>query len=229
MYNDNMSEQSSNIQEKRGEYNVDPTPMQIAAVRNWVEGGRTKGEALREAGYSEATAIKPSRVFNSAGVKAILDDAGVEIVPIIQELKSMVFRSGKIDYMVFPAFIDGSNRNPFEDEEPEDEGEQLTDEEIRQMIHEAGGMVKQIKHTKSQRHVWFFIADNKAKLEAIEKLINLHGIYAPKRTDMKVSVGVFTSFRERMEKRRKEGKIIDIGEKRDATTPLEGSENNETT
>jgi hypothetical protein len=228
MYNDNMSEQSSNTQE-RGKYNVEPNARQVEAVRILVETGSTKADAIRGAGYSEAYARQPHKVFNSAGVKAILDDAGVEIVPIIQELKSMVFRSGKIDYMVFPAFIDGSNRNPFEDEEPEDEGEQLTDEEIRQMIHEAGGMVKQIKHTKSQRHVWFFIADNKAKLEAIEKLINLHGIYAPKRTDMKVSVGVFTSFRERMEKRRKEGKIIDIGEKRDATTPLEGSENNETT
>ena len=207
----------------------EPTIKQAEAIATHVANGGSKADALRAVGYSEAIARNPQRVFNSPIVQAILEEAGVEIVPLIRDLHRMAKTAGKVDYAEFPPLRDQEDFNPFEDEEDTSGDEQLSDEEIRTMIEEKGGFVKYIKHTKRGRHVWFFAPDNKSKLEAMEKLINLHGIYAPKRTDLKVTVGVFTSYREKMEQRRKEGKIIDIGEKRDATTTLETPQNNETT
>lgn len=39
--------------------------------------GLSKGEALLDAGYSEATAIKPSQVLESKGFKEALDEYGL--------------------------------------------------------------------------------------------------------------------------------------------------------
>lgn len=62
------------------------TPQQYLAVNIWVEGGRrSKAGALRKAGYSEAVAHQPHKVFGSTVVRMELerrgyDDRGVRIM-----------------------------------------------------------------------------------------------------------------------------------------------------
>lgn len=223
-----MSEQSSNTQERQER---EPTMRQVEAVAYMLANGSSKAESLRAVGYSEAVARQPHKVFNSPAVQGILERAGVDIDDVVRRLKNISERAGKVEFIMFPAYKNPEDFNPFEDgaDEAPDDGSQLTDDDIRETIKAYGGAVAHIRHGKKGRQVVYFAPDTRNQLEAMEKIINIHGIYAPKRTDLKVSVGVFSSFRERMEKRRKEGKIIDIGEKRDATTPLEASENNETT
>jgi len=50
------------------------TAKQKKAFKEIVENSRNKGEALRMAGYSEATAIKPTQVTNSKGWQELLDE-----------------------------------------------------------------------------------------------------------------------------------------------------------
>ena len=50
------------------------------AVSILAENGGKKGDALREAGYSESIALYPSKVFESVNVKPLLD-------PIVEKMK----------------------------------------------------------------------------------------------------------------------------------------------
>ena len=60
-----------------------PTVKQKIAVKKLVEVSinpkkkKTKGQILKEAGYSDNTAIKPTQVFNSTGVKKLLAESGL--------------------------------------------------------------------------------------------------------------------------------------------------------
>ena len=197
--------------------------MQLAAVEHYL-GGANKGDALRMAGYADSVAVHPKQVFNSPAVQGILERAGIDIDTVMRRLNHIASHAGKVQCVEFPPYRT-SAFNPLEDEEvPDDDAENLTDEEIKSQLTAFGAFVAQIKHTKACRYVIYFEPDSRNQLDAIEKIINLHGIYAPKQTEVKVSVGVFSSYREKMEKRRKEGRIIDIGENRDATSPVEASE-----
>ena len=53
-----------------------PTIKQKKAVAKLVENSRNVGEALIKAGYSKATAIKPSQVTNSTGFKEAVKEMG---------------------------------------------------------------------------------------------------------------------------------------------------------
>ena len=69
------------------------------------------------------------------------------------------------------------------------------------MFEELGCKVRNITHGDMARHVYYWVDNDGVQLEAIEKIINLHGIYAPKKLDTKATIGVFSlsSLRKKME------------------------------
>lgn len=70
-----------------------------------VDDSSTKKELLRNAGYSEATCIKPSQVFGSEGVQSLLAKAqgveGLDDISILQGISKAIkqqFKGNKADY-----------------------------------------------------------------------------------------------------------------------------------
>src|SRR4051812_41608401 len=72
-----------------------------------------------------------------------------------------------------------------EDLSEEIRGEQLTDADIREMFEELGTPVRRIVHGDMVRHVYYWAENHMANLDAIDKIINLFGLYVPKRLETK--------------------------------------------
>lgn len=69
-----------------------PTARQIKAVELFIadNGGSTKGEILRQAGYGKATMDSPKRVFESRAVVMLMEDKGLSEAELIDVLKGRV-------------------------------------------------------------------------------------------------------------------------------------------
>ena len=190
-----------------------PTVRQVRAVENLVEnGGKNKGEAIREAGYSEAIVKNPDRVFGSPTVKAVLEKLGV---PDESEAVIAIKRNLKAKYpvnFVFPPFNSQIAEADDEDAEPEGDepvnegqkfGEQMTDDQIRAYLREGGIIVSKVVHGERSRRFYGYADNPKAQLSAADMLLKVLGAYAPDKVIGKhtMSVGVM-SMRELREKMR---------------------------
>jgi hypothetical protein len=209
-----------------------PTYRQEMAIRNLVANGGSKADAIREAGYSEVMARNPQRVFNSPKVQALLDEAEIDIVPVLKNLNRGALKAKKLQHMVFPTYrdksfsIEGTQEDGVEEDEDildalemEDgvkkekylveRGRAMSDKDICEMLEEQGFRVRRIQHGETARHVYFWIPDEKAMGEATEKIINLFGLYAPKKVDTKNEHYVFNLTSLRKEMRIRDIKITD--------------------
>jgi len=134
------------------------TAKQIKAAKLMVENGGTdspksKGQILREAGYSEAIAANPSKVIEADGFKSLME----EFLPDDDTLQihKRVLHSKKVEHMVFPLA--------------------MSDEEIEDLLEEAGCTVKKFKHGETATHVWFWADDNAQRLKAVELAYKVKG------------------------------------------------------
>ena len=191
-----------------------PTLRQVKLVQAYVldNGRRTKGEILREVGYSPNTAIAPSKVFESRPVLRLMEEMGVTEKLGMEILKRNSQARVPVHF-TFPPF----NSKKAEAEESEDEedegfnsgekfGEQLTDDQIREYLKGAGCTVTKIVHGDQARHVYCYTLNNKAQLATADMIFNLTGAYAPKKVEGKHDhrVGIF-SMRDLREKMRENG------------------------
>lgn len=76
------------LKKKKKGNKVKPTAKQKKAFKEIVENGRNKGEAMIEAGYSENTAVAPTKVTESKGWQQLMD----EYIP--DELLQKVHKEG---------------------------------------------------------------------------------------------------------------------------------------
>lgn len=155
-----------------------PSIMQRKAVANLVEKGGSKGQAIREAGYSEAVANNPQRVFNSPAVMELMKAAGIDEIEVLKKLnKHMNARKSRTVILNHKL-----NDTP-------------SDDEIYEMFAKLGFDVWRIERTDSQSTRCLLVVDDTyTQLEASEKVINILGIYAPKKVESKNShlVGIFS-------------------------------------
>lgn len=189
-----------------------PSERAVRAVEIYAENGGNKGDALREAGYPESTALRPSKVFASPTVQAMLKEIGVGSSDALKAIKRNMNKR-RVEHMVFPVF---NTQKAGEREEMDEEsggdssekirGEQLTDKQIRDMYTELGIVVKQIVHGETCRHVYYWVDDSKAQLTAADMMLNVEGTYAPKQIVGKHDhrVGIF-SYTELRAKQKREG------------------------
>src|SRR4051794_23397908 len=110
-----------------------PSAKQMAAIQHWVANGGNKSDAVRAAGYSEAIAHQPGKVFNSPAVQRLLDAAGINPVSILQQLERKAY-ARKLEHMTFPPYSPEKAREhevkadeALEDLSEQIRGEQLTD------------------------------------------------------------------------------------------------------
>lgn len=62
---------------KKKKYKTNPTLKQKKAIRNAVENGGNISRAMREAGYSKATAKNPDKLTDSSAFQQFLDEQGL--------------------------------------------------------------------------------------------------------------------------------------------------------
>lgn len=147
-----------------------PTARQRRAFELLAEKGRTKGQAMLEAGYSEVVAASPTKVTESLGWKQLLD----EYLPEDELAKhhKQLLNLTKIEHMVFPMAT--------------------TDDEIKELIRLQGCEVKKIQHGDTATHVWYFLPDANAKKNALEMAYKMRGSFEKDNQQKKPTVIVNT-------------------------------------
>jgi hypothetical protein len=177
-----------------------PTDRQIEAVNNYVGNGRkSKAEALREAGYGHSTVDHPKRVFNSPAVMELLEEYEITLEPVLKALHRRSYKARTLAHATFPPYNpprakerEAEDAETGEDNSEQIRGEQLTDQDIRDMYAVGDIQVQKIVHGELQRHVYYWQSDNRAQNDAAEKIINLYGLYAPRKTESKSEIVQFT-------------------------------------
>jgi hypothetical protein len=111
------------------------------------------GTVLIEAGYSKTVSETPNLVLKSKGFQELLDDYLPDADLITTHKK--LLETKRIDHLVFPVAI--------------------TDEEITELVESVGGTVRKIAHGETANHVWFWIANDKARHDALKLAYDLKG------------------------------------------------------
>lgn len=190
-----------------------PSVRQMRAVNTYLgaNGGISKAEAIREAGYSESMATEPSRVFGSRAMVEMLKDKGVDENLGIEAVKRNV--KAKIPtHFTFPSFRSPEEAKDVENGNVGDNfGEQMTDQQIREYLNGAGCIVTKIVHGEQARQVYGYTDNSKAQLAAANMIFNLLGSYAPKKVEGKHEhkVGVFSMSDLRKKMKEKGIKVTD--------------------
>ena len=164
------------MEEKQLQSNRKPSSRAVKAVKNLSENignpGYTKGDALRDAGFSKSVAETPGRVFNSPYLKRALDERGLTERPAVEVVQNTL-KARKMERMVFPPYS------------KETQGDQLTDKDIIILLEGANCVVINIVHRKQARHVYFWANDYKSQLAAANLLFDLMGSKAPRKREAK--------------------------------------------
>lgn len=166
-----------------------PTPRQIKAAKLVVENvgndkPKSQGEILREAGYSVAISENPKKIIESDSFQDLL----AQVIPddSLTEIHKRLLNTRKIEHMVFPL----EHQNPDQLLEPmpivpeliEKEIaehqviDNLTDQDIVDMLAEVNCKVKKIMHGETARHVWYWAHDASAQSKALELAYKVKGV-----------------------------------------------------
>lgn len=151
--------------------------------------GRTEtlGAIMRQAGYSDASAIKPSQLTESKGFQELLD----EVMPDneLTKIHRSLLKSMKIEHMAFPLGPVGEDDLNFSGSSPnmaitEEAAERtsLTDREIIDLIADVGGTVRRIVHGQTARHVYYWAPNDKSRHDALKLAYDLKGFLNKKDT-----------------------------------------------
>lgn len=119
--------------------------------------GGNMADAMRKAGYSEEYANNPQKMKRTKTFQELLDQYLPEkkVVQVHRELLG----AAKIDHATFPL--------------------SMSDDEIKEVIESIKGcQIKKFKHGETATHVWYWVADNKARQAAIDMVYKLRGNYA---------------------------------------------------
>lgn len=138
-----------------------PTIRQQRAILNLVENGGNMSKAIKDAGYSDAMAKNPDRVFAVPVVQSVLDKIGLSASEVLEVIRR------KLDAKKFVqvAFSDDL---------------ELSDEDIKDYLQEANYCVIQIVSGKGQRVAMCVVNDSMVQLRAANILVRIMG-FVPSR------------------------------------------------
>lgn len=174
--------------------------------------GKSVSAAMRDAGYDDTTAKNPKNLTESRAWKDLMAEYLND--EKLSKKHDELLGSTKIEHMIFPLGPKGeddvnlsgasSNQNDNEvdgDADPEagmheehKERTTLTDEQIIGMLAEVNCTVRRIVHGQTARHVYYWVADNKARKDALDMAYKLKGHYAPEKKDVTVDVNSFNEY-----------------------------------
>ena len=156
------------------------TIKQRKAVKALVENGGCVSNAMRVAGYSEATIKTPSKLTSSENWTALLE----EFLPneYIMEKHKLLFEQKQINYFSFPVF--------------------LTDSEIQDHVEANGLRVVTIRTSEKAKLAFYATPDTNAIRSALDIAHKLKGNYATQKLEqtIKEAPPVITGMRIVLEK-----------------------------
>ena len=130
------------------------TDKQERAVQLFVENrGKSVSSAMREAGYSDATAKNPKNLTATAAWKELLEKAlpDKKLLAVHKKLLG----AQHVEHMVFPLGMEEAD--------------------IKKLLNSVGCTPKKIKHGEQAIHAWFWSPDYKARAAAVELANKIKG------------------------------------------------------
>ncbi len=146
----------------------------------------TKGQALRNAGYSEAVINAPQQVFGSPAVMKIMEELGLTPKKAIDRVKK------RLDYRTYRTIDIPLHKDEVEiDPKTGDykkETSDLTDGDILEIFTDVDIKVMKIEHRNNTRVVWLSMKNIGTESESLNQLIKIFGLEAPRKLDVKEDV-----------------------------------------
>ncbi len=153
-----------------------------------VNGGNIS-KAMKAAGYGKEVSKRTDKLTKTKGWKELMEKHLPD--SLLGKKHKELLESRKLEHMTFPPL-----REPKEaDEELSDDmdeeslgevvdvgGEQISDEDIKDMLASVNCVVRKIVHGEMARHVYFWAKDNRSVKEALDMAYKLKGKYAPEKT-----------------------------------------------
>lgn len=130
------------------------TERQEKAAQLYVENrGKSVSSAMRQAGYSEATAKNPKNLTNTDTWDDLMD----KYLPDkkLVDVHKKILNAQKIEHMVFPLGMDEAD--------------------IKKLLNSVGCKPKKIQHGESAIHVWYWSPDYKARAAAVDLAYKVKG------------------------------------------------------
>lgn len=152
--------------------------------------GKPVSTAMLEAGYSPSMAKNPQVLTNTKAWAQLM----AEYLPdhSIAERHKELLNSTTLDHQVFAlgpkdekdklSYIEADKAKAIKDGKEYREIEYVTDEDIRQMFEDINCKVRRIVHRETARDVYFWVADNRSRKDAIDMAYKLKGNYAPEKS-----------------------------------------------
>lgn len=155
---------------------------------------------MRDSGvYSESMSKKPDKLTKSKGWNILLETHLGD--DLLAETHHGLLKSTTLDHMTFPPFNAVKAKKevvtpvtlPSDTGDIENVGEkfgeQLNDQEIRDLLASVNCQVRKIVHGELARHVYYWCADNRARKDGLDLAYKLKGKYAPeKRLDVVINI-----------------------------------------
>jgi hypothetical protein len=130
------------------------TPKQERAVQIFVENrGKSVSAAMRETGYSEATAKNPKNLTQNDAWQDLLNKALRD--KKLLWVHKQILNAQKVEHMVFPLGMDEAD--------------------IKKLLNSVGSKPKKISHGEQAIHVWYWAPDRKAPATAVDLAYKLKG------------------------------------------------------
>lgn len=160
------------------------------AFDKMLENGGVVSSAMIEAGYSPAMAKNPQKLTGTLAWQQLME----EYLPDdeIAEKHKELLRSTRLDHQVFALgpkdeedkkkYIEIDKAKAIKEGKEYREIEYVTDEDIRQMLEDINCKVRRIVHRETARDVYFWVADNRSRKDAIDMAYKLKGTYAPEKS-----------------------------------------------
>lgn len=198
------------IYKERGSRGRPPSDRQIRTVQHYLVamGSKSKRQVIKEMGYGKGAMSDPQRVF-SRSILEVLDRAGITELTATETVKKNL-KSHRLEHFTFPPYNAEVSKidNGQGYRTTQKKGEQLTDQEIIEMLASVNCTVKKIVQGDMARHVYFWSPDSKTQLAAADMIFKLMGSYAPTRVEGKHQIGIFSMGELRKKMKEKGIKII---------------------
>lgn len=130
------------------------TERQEKAAQLFIEnGGKSVSAAMREAGYTDASATNPSKLTKSNA----WDDLMEKYLPDkkLVDVHKKILNAHKLDHMVFPVGME--------------------EKDIKTLLNSVGSKPKKIVHGETAIHVWYWAPDQKARANAVDLAYKVKG------------------------------------------------------
>jgi hypothetical protein len=156
------------------------TPLQEKAVLKTLENlgsdnTKSRGEILREVGYSESVSINPQIVTESKGFKELLEEHLSD--ETLSQAHKELLNQKRIEYFTFP--------------------KKMSDDEVLEKVTAAGLTLIVIQEGEKGKYAFYSMPDANAKKAALEMAYKLKGSFAPEKS-IRVNVDIEVSEEDKL-------------------------------